>query len=297
MENNADDKKNMNSNKIGIIIIIILTIILIAVIGYLVIFNKNDFRKDNDRTEINDKVPSNKDEEDNTPSTTQTIKRNVYDYLKEENKIVRDTNYNEVIYDSSKVYAKSTLDDLTFLDKLTTDNYEIAEYLKYFLWVFTEQTKTSFTEEDMAIIISLAADMIYTPRDSNYIKNLGKRYFNVDNYELITGTYDVILNKKEVNREKYSIMKKDDFYLMGGLIPTEIEIDNYEYMTDIKVDNDKVTVYYDYASSKAYGGCYSPDLSIEEKELCRLGYYKINITMDKDKQIFAVNSIEYIKNK
>ena len=148
----------------------------------------------------------------------------------------------------------------------------------------------------MSVILSFAADMTYTPRDSEYIKNLAKRYFNVDNFEMIPGTYTALFSKYDL--EKYTIMKKNGYYVMGGLEPTDIDLKYDAYMTDIKVNGNKVTIYYDYATNGVVDtGCYSENLSQKEKEECRVGTYELEITMDKDKQIFAVDKMIYTKTK
>ncbi len=302
----------MNKKVCLIIVISFLAGVLLSGSVFL-IFNHNNDNKVSNNNVNNNEVNNNNEEEDNNKEDNNIdindgedyeklangyyeIAKNDYTYIKEDGNNLVDAMTNQVIYDANKKYAKTKLDNLNFLNDLTVDNPDLHEYLKYFFWFFREESKTSFSKEDMSIILSFAADMTYTPRDSEYIKNLAKRYFNVDNFEMIPGTYTALFSKYQL--EKYTIMKKNGYYVMGGLEPGEIDLKYTAYMTDVKVNGNKVTVYYDYATNGVVGtGCYIDDLTQEIKEECRIGTYRLEITMDKDKQIFAVDKMIYTKAK
>ena len=300
------------NKKVCLIIAISFLVGVLLTSSVFLIFNHNNDNKISNNNINNNEVDknngNNNNEEDNNLEITDgedyeklangyyEIAKNDYTYIKEDGNNLVDAMTNRVIYDANKKYAKTKLDNLDFLNDLTVDNSDLHEYLKYFFWFFREETKTSFSKEDMSIILSFAADMTDTPRDSEYIKNLAKRYFNVDNFEMIPGTYTALFSKYQL--EKYTIMKKNGYYVMGGLEPGEIDLKYTAHMTDVKVNGNKVTVYYDYATNGVVGtGCYIDDLTQEIKDECRIGTYELELTMDKDKQIFAIDKMIYTKVK
>ncbi len=100
------------------------------------------------------------------------------------NKVEGYNNY--VIYDPNETYKEQTLEKLDINKSLQNDG--LAEYLKYYFWAYQEQSKTNFNEEDRVILVSLMLNT-YLPNSSNYVKEIAKRYFGIENFELPIGTY------------------------------------------------------------------------------------------------------------
>ncbi len=301
------------NKKIGIIIGVVGVLIILGGLIFYINIENNKNKQENNVNQNNNQNDKDKNpvEENNNPSEDEklvepTLRNGYYEINEgdfslvniEETKITKSQNENVVVlYDSSKKYSKSKLEDLTFLDNLDLEHsFDISEYLKYFFYIFKGESKTKFTKDDMSIVLAYAASMTESPRDENYIKSLAKRYFNVDNFEMTTGLYKVIYST--LDNDEFTIMKKDGYYISSATDGRCIDLAYNPYMTDIKVNGSNVTIYYDYAlDSENKNSCYNENLSQEDKAKCRIGTYKIDITMNKEKQIFAVNKIEYTKEK
>ncbi len=304
---------NIKTIKVGTFIIILLLLITVMYFleSYFIIKNINcancspcsnafncdcsekyckcDYVMDEGKT-VKIKCPYNKTEENLKDSKI----KDDYRYLKiEQNGVIRNKveGYNNyVIYDPNETYKEQTLEKLD-INKLLQNN-GLSEYLKYYFWAYHEQSKTSFNEEDRFILVSLMLNT-YAPNSSDYVKEIAKRYFGIDNFELPIGTY-------ELPYGNYTIIKVGDYYIRSAVE------ENHDYVyrmetTSIELkkverNENKITLYYDdFKGSRMMGGCYSEKFEQENKDECKIGEYKLELTYKDETDSLIVDEFNYIK--
>lgn len=210
----------------------------------------------------------------------------------EENGVIKNKveGYNDyVIYDPQESYSEQILEKMD-LEQLLDNEGLLSEYLKYYFWAYQKQTKTSFSNEDIAILISLMLNT-YSPNTSNYVQQIAKRYFEIENYELPTGTYEV------PNYGNYTIIKVDDYYIRSAVEESPNTYLEYTSLVLKKIERNenKITISYDnFEGSSMMGGCYSEKLESENKEECKIGEYILELTYNQEAQSLRVVEFKYI---
>lgn len=223
-------------------------------------------------------------EEPNVPVLNNTIIQGDATYIEIDDNVIKDKNTGNIIYDTSQDYSTHLPEQLK-VPKEFDEGY-ITEYLKYFFFVYPEQSFTSFTDDVIATIVSLASNL-YEPRTTEYVQEIAKRYFDIDNYELPVDTYKL---EKYGN---YTVSKKDNFYFRSNI--TNFQTNELSaFMTDFQVVDNKIKVYYNFATDAMFGGCYSIFAAKEENEKCIQGTYIIELTYTKES--LNVETIKYTSN-
>jgi len=261
------------------IIIVISSIILLLSICTFIFVKKYDLFKN----KINPKI-----DEDET----------VVEIINEEELLEKDSDgkiidkeTGSVLFDPKTNYSETIDIDRALLKGKTPNEYsstDIVEYLKYIFYVYHERSFNKFNEEEVAAIVSIAS-MFYIPRTEEEIKKVAKAYFNIDNYELPTGTYNL------KNYGKFTITKIDGYYIKSSVID-RVPFIMAEHLKNITINNNEIEVFYDYASNGDFyeEGCYHQALEIQE-EGCIIGTYKVHLTYYDEEDRLNIDKIVYEK--
>jgi|GEM_PF-1281371 len=222
---------------------------------------------------------------------------------KEDNGFVKDKESGKVLYNPNEDYTdRNSYPEISVITREENDfspeawdSYDIDfinEFIKYFTFIYPEQSFEKFTDLEIASIVALASQL-YIPRGIEAVQAVAKIYFNIDNYELPTGTYKL---------EKYgdfTITKIKDYYIRSE-IQNKKEMDEYSYyLIDTEIIDNKIIVYFDYAVDFFFKEtCYLPhDFpgdGIKREERCIKGYYQFHFTYEAnkihlDKIIYEIN--------
>ncbi len=228
----------------------------------------------------------------NNQSIGKIVKNDFRYLIQEETGIIKDKENDYIIYNSNENYSETVLDKID-IQKLLGNKGEMDEYLKFFFWAFNEQSRDSFSEDEIAIVVSLTLSA-YGPNTSAYVKEMAKRYFGILDYELPIGTYEL------TNYGNYSILKENDYYIRSSVEEsTNSTLENTSReLIDIKIDGNKITVYYDYLKGNPMNGvCYFENASDEEREKCVIGHYVIELTYNANNDTLLFNKIKYTKKQ
>lgn len=260
-------------------IVILSSVILILVTGdilYHLLDNKQSNEPNNEKYESSN-------------SSNEEIKNNYQEeesFIENINGIIVDKNTGEEIFNPNNNYSPNSIIQEPIRIPSEIDEGYIDEYLKWFFKIYPEKSFESFSDQEIAILVSLYSNL-YEPRTVEDIQKVAKMYFNIDNYTLPTGTY--ILD----NFGDYTISKINGYYVRSSVQIRSKNI-NSVFFKDISVNENKIIVSYDYASDGlVYNGCYSPLASDEENEKCIIGYYKVYLTYIQDR--LNIDKIDYIK--
>jgi len=214
--------------------------------------------------------------------------------IEKENGKIIDKETNSILFDPKTDYSE-TIDILgqSLLKGKTPNEYsdtDVVEYLKYFFWIYNERSFEEFSDEEIATIVSTASKL-YIPRTEEEVKKVAKAYFNIDNYELPTGTY--ILK----NYGKFTITKIDGYYIKSSVIDRVTNINGAHFKNKI-INNNTIEVFYDYAPDGAMyaEGCYSYVKEIQE-EGCIIGTYKVHLTYYDEEDRLNIDKIIYEKTE
>jgi len=260
---------------ISVILLLIIIIITISILWYKgIIFSKNN---------------------DKPIDTNETI----VEIINEEELLEKDSDgkiidkeTGSILFDPKTDYSKTIDIDIALLKGKTPNEYsstDIVEYLKYIFWIYHERSFDTFNEEEVAAIVSTAS-MFYIPRTEEEIKKVAKSYFNIDNYELPTGTYTF------KNYGKFTITKIDGYYIKSSVID-RVPLIKGAHFKNITINNNEIEVFYDYAPAGGfYDGCYYSELEIQE-EGCIIGTYKVHLTYYGEEDRLNIDKIVYEKTE
>jgi len=210
---------------------------------------------------------------------------------KEDNGIVKDKESGTVLYDPSEDYSNSSEISMNYQVKAFMTSYDaqiLLEYTKYFLFIYPERSFDSFSDLEIASIVALASEL-YIPRTIEEVQSIAKMYFDIDNYELPTGTYKI---------EKYgdfTITKIDGYYVRSE-IQNKKKLIIDAFMAKAETNGNQVILYLDFVPNSFVGGekgCYSPLNEVNE-EKCIIGYYQFYFTYDENR--INIDKIIYEKN-
>jgi len=259
---------------ISVILLLIIIIITISILWYKgIIFSKN-----------NDKPI------DTNETVVEIINEEELLEKDSDGKII-DKETGSILFDPKTNYSETIDIDRALLKGKTPNEYsstDIVEYLKYIFYVYHERSFNKFNEEEVAAIVSIAS-MFYIPRTEEEIKKVAKAYFNIDNYELPTGTYNL------KNYGKFTITKIDGYYIKSSVID-RVPFIMAEHLKNITINNNEIEVFYDYASNGDFyeEGCYHQALEIQE-EGCIIGTYKVHLTYYDEEDRLNIDKIIYEK--
>lgn len=267
----------MSRNK-GKIIVLIVACILLSIPP--IIFTTWYLSKEEINTR--DNILENENIQDNSDSNNniQEIIPEQEHLEEEETGKVIDKESGSVVYDPSQEVDDTPPPSTVIKAPENIDEGYISEYLKYFFFVYSEQSFSSFTDNQIATIVALSSEL-YQPRKESDVQKIAKEYFNIDNYVLPTGTY------KLENYGEFTVSKENGYYFRSD-IKNHQTSENSVFLIDTKVNENKVTLEYVYAKNSLYGEGYSP-LNRDEKYI--KGYYTIELTYTGDG--YNVNSIHY----
>jgi len=241
---------------ISVILLLIIIIITISILWYKgIIFSKNN---------------------DKPIDTNETI----VEIINEEELLEKDSDgkiidkeTGSILFDPKTDYSKTIDIDIALLKGKTPNEYsstDIVEYLKYIFWIYHERSFDTFNEEE--------------------IKKVAKSYFNIDNYELPTGTYNL------KNYGKFTITKIDGYYIKSSVID-RVPLIKGAHFKNITINNNEIEVFYDYAPAGGfYDGCYYSELEIQE-EGCIIGTYKVHLTYYGEEDRLNIDKIVYEKTE
>jgi len=221
---------------------------------------------------------------------------------KEDNGFVKDKESGKIVYNPNVDYTdRNSYPEISVITREENDfspydwdSYDdgfILEYMKYFIWAYPEHSFDVFSDKEIASVVALASQL-YIPRSIEEVQAVAKLYFNIDNYELPTGTY------KLENYGDFTVTKIDKYYVSSE-IQNEKELLNSRYLIDTEIVDNRIIVYYDYAKSFMFTDtCYLPhDFpgdGIKREERCIIGYYQFHFTYEDnkihlDKIIYEIN--------
>ena len=168
------------------------------------------------------------------------------------------------------------------------DEGDLITYVKGVIYAYPEQSFDNFNDEEKAVIILMASEL-YTPRTIEEIQAVAKKYFNIDNYELPTGTY------KLAKTGEYTLTKTNGFYILSRITNKTNNI-NTAYLTDKKINGNQIELTFDYAPDGFIHaeGCYTPVLEVQE-EGCIMGTYKVYLTYYGEENRLNIDKIVYEK--
>lgn len=284
--------------------IVVVSIVIIFIIGIIIFFclSKSGIFSNNKPDNINGTQENNNYNDSNSNSSNDN--NNLTEIKLEDNKfidkksngVIKDKETNQIIYDPKEQYNKSPLPETPKVNTATeAQAAEIAEYTKYFLNLYQPQPVSSkedftidnFSNEDIAAIVALSS-RLYEPRTEKEIQEIAKRYFNIDNYKLPTGTYDI------KNYGKFTVSESNKNYIWSGL-KDKVEQVKTTYINKLEINDNQLILFLDEANDtfvNGYPGCYSP---INPKNECASGFFKIYLTYVSDK-VLTVDKIEYKRN-
>lgn len=196
----------------------------------------------------------------------------------------------DVFYDEENYYEEYISND----ESVNYDLFSLSEYVKYFHFILNyERSYFSFTEEERAAIISFAAGLSY-PQSYEHVKNVAKRYFNIDDYHLATGKYSVV-GTGDLSGEMWCVTEKDGFYL-SSIQPRGIDTDKIIDFYDFKINDTKIELLgrliVENISDDANKSCVYGDETMDD--VCYKGYYTYNL--EKIGTSVIINSIIYRAN-
>ncbi|MDE5540046.1 MAG: hypothetical protein K2J20_06130 [Bacilli bacterium] len=208
------------------------------------------------------------------------INKDRYDYLEissDGSILTNDTK--EKMFDVTKEYLDNPL--IPIKDMKLDDAVEIAEYSKYFDWIYKEETVEIIDDKTISAVVALASGL-NEPKKEDVVQEVAKRYFNIENYELPTGTYEL------KNYGKFTVAKSNGYYVRSD-IKEKVQNSKISYINNLEsVDDLHIVLTLEEAPET---GCYSP---VDRKEECISGYYKIYLYHFAD--LISVEKIEYQKN-
>ena len=258
---------------VSVILLLIIIIITICILWYKgIIFSKND-DKPIDRNDF-----------------VTIVEEETY-LEKNEDGIIVDVTTNEEIFNPNIDYSLTNPEIVLLENKKPEEMNEgdLISYVARIFRIYSEKSFDNFNDEEKATIILLASEL-YTPRTMEEIQAVAKKYFNIDNYELPTGTY------KLANMGEYTLTKTNGYYILSR-ITNKINNINTAWLTDTKINGNQIELTFDYAPDGFIHaeGCYTPVLEVQE-EGCIMGTYKVYLTYYGEENRLNIDKIVYEKN-
>lgn len=217
-----------------------------------------------------------------------TIIKDDYKYLEKDSdgKYI-DNSTKKVIYDKKEDYPDANFYMSTLYSLGDINGNYILNYVQFLLWIVGENTVLKFDDNTKAAMISLAS-FLYSPRSEEAVRYIAKQLFNLDNYELPTGTYKI------KNYGEYTVIKDNGYYFRSE-VNNKVNILKTEFVKDLKIDDKKIILSLDVNLDSyllADGGCYYNNESISK---CIKGYYKVYLTYLSE-DVMTIDKVEYQKN-
>ncbi|MDE5539723.1 MAG: hypothetical protein K2J20_04480 [Bacilli bacterium] len=225
---------------------------------------------------------------ENINNNLAVIEKDNYKYLeKDSNGNYIDNSTKNIVYDKSAEYpdANIYMSKIYPMDDINGDY--VLRYVQFLLWIVGDNTIQKFDDNTVAAMVSLAS-FLYGPRTEVSVKYIAKQLFNLDDYELPTGTYKI------KNYGEYTIMKENGYYFRSE-VNNKVNILKSEFVSDLKINDNKIVLSLDENDDSYFladSGCY---LNGESVSKCTRGYYKVYLTYISD-DVMTIDKVEYQKN-
>ena len=127
---------------------------------------------------------------------------------------------------------------------------DLNNHFKLLINVLVGKSYDTFTDEDISIVVAHYLLNIYTSATDEQVKAFVKDYFNIDNYELKTGTYPFYVNGKNY---PITITKEGNIYksdLGGRGYPNPWNRYDYKEVKDKQIIMTHNYAYFDWTGTK-----------------------------------------------